>query len=116
MIFNIFYLRSGQANLKKIGGYYILEDVTWWNAFSFLHVAINKSATFADSNTKKALYQLVIRAIYKYVAFIIDNGCPKYRQSIVDSIKDLDWITSKCKIVSNTRFNIIETIQIKPSS
>ena len=54
-----------------------------------------------------------MRGIYKYVQFLLNNGDTKFRDAVIDSIKNLDWITFNCKIISNSRFDIIETMNLK---
>jgi len=54
-----------------------------------------------------------MRAIYKYVQFLLNNGDTKFRNALVDSIKSLDWTTFNCKIISNSKFDIIEIMNLR---
>lgn len=86
--------------------------MTWWNTFSFLHVSVNQEAVLGNLKTKKSLYGFVMRAICKYVKFILINGNTKFHNALVNTIKNLDWTTYQCKIISNSRFTIIENMDL----
>ena len=98
--------------MLKPQDYYDIESGAWWSAFTFLHVAINAEATLRIEETRKVLYNFVIRSVYKYALFITAQGNTKFRDALVDSIKSLDWITYQATVVSNSRFAIVQDLNL----
>jgi hypothetical protein len=75
-------------------------------------MAINQDATLRIQDTKKALYNFVIRCIYKYARFIDAEGDTKFRDALIDSLKSLDWVTYQVMVVSNSRFAIVQDLNL----
>ena len=75
-------------------------------------MAINTEATLEIEETRKVLHDFVIRSVHKYTLFITAQGDTKFRDALVDSIKSLDWITYQATVVSNSRFAIVQDLNL----
>ena len=76
-------------------------------------MAINTEATLEIEETRKVLHDFVIRSVHKYTLFITAQGDTKFRDALVDSIKGLDWITYQATVVSNSRFQIVQRLDLE---
>jgi len=98
--------------LLKLQEYYNIKNRVWWSAFSCLHAAINGEATLRIEEMRNMLYNFVIQSVYKYALFITAQGDTKFCDALVVSIKSLDWITYQATVVSNSRFGIVQDLNL----